>query len=81
MRQKSFEFRQLIKSCIEVLLHRKLENVVETIPIQSNDDNAIAIIILMTMEIAMLIRLQGVGAGMGRFQVTPRRKKKVLFQK
>ena len=39
MRQKSFEFRQLIKSCIEVLLYRKLENVVETIPIQSNDDN------------------------------------------
>ena len=63
-----------------MLLYRKLENVVETIPIQSNDDNAIAIIILMTMEIAMLIRLQGVGAGMGRFQVTPTRKKKFSFK-
>ena len=58
---KSFELRQLIKSCIEVLLNRKLENVVETIPIQTNDDNAIAIIGLLTMEIAIVIRSQGVG--------------------
>ena len=71
MRQKSFEFRQLIKSCIEVLLYRKLENVVETIPIQSNDDNG-------NCNANQVARCWG---RYGEIPSNTNKEKKILFQK